>query len=197
MNIEKSTLVNTLKVLWKYWEKQFPSEWPSMINTSIGGNDEFHIFINKMGKLVSIDPEDIDQYYFWYNAFVENEDNLRNNSLTIDNVVVPEERELEYELKMVYWEKIVKTGTDYFTGYMTKEQFVSSFNDLVNNEYLTFDINYDFMDVIDSDFADEDLVGVREVTKKQQESIDKMVNTLTESELKYLTETIIKKNLKK
>jgi hypothetical protein len=197
MNIGKLTLVKTLKLLWKLWDKQFPAYRPSSINTRIDGDDEYDKFINENGKLINVNPKDIDQYYFWYHALSENEDELGNNTLSVDNVVVPEERELKYELKVVYWEKMVKTGEEYFTGYMTEEQFENSFYDLVTEDYLTFDINYTYHDIVDTKWVDETLERVIEVTKEQQESIDKIVNTLTESELKYLTETIIKKNLKR
>ena len=63
--------------------------------------------------------------------------------------------------------------------------------------YNIYDANEVDRDWIDGETIDETVYDVRKVTKPQQESINNFLDTLSESELNYLTETIIKKNLNK
>ena len=141
------------------------------------------------------------------NALEENEDNLDNNTLTVDNVIIPK----WYGYDVETYEDRVEQVTVYYEGevygYFTEEQLQKSFYELGNGDVFDY---YDFSES-DRHYGDGEGNGVElrsikmvsdvipESTKKQKtinnSNLDSFIDSLTESETKFLIEKLQKKLL--
>jgi hypothetical protein len=146
-----------------------------------------------------------DDFYYWMNALLENEDNLEEDTLSVDNVILPkyytytiETEENRRENVMVYYEGEVE-------GYFTEDQLQRSFYELGS------DVAFDYYDFSESDryygdgegdginlkeirLVDEEISESKKNKKIVTESdLDLFINSLTESETKFLIERLQKK----
>lgn len=203
--IPKDKLVGVLKILYKLWNREHENDFPSKhyIEYETGVPYDFY---KKYGKQLGLGNE-ADDYYYWMNALEENEDNLDNDTLTVDNVIIPkwygydvETREDRVEQVTVYYE-----GEVY--GYFTEDQLQRSFYELGNGDV------FDYYDFSESDryYGDGEGNGVElrsikmvsdvipESRKKQKtinnSNLDSFIDSLTESETKFLIKKLQKKLL--
>lgn len=204
-NIPKDKLVGALKILYKLWNREHESDFPSKhyIEYETGVPYEFY---TKYSKQLGL-GNDADDYYYWMNALEENEDNLDNNTLTVDNVIIPK----WYGYDVETYEDRVESVTVYYEGevygYFTEEQLQKSFYELGNGDVFDY---YDFSET-DRHYGDGEGHGVElrnikmisdvipESTKKQKtinnSNLDSFIDSLTESETKFLIEKLQKKLL--
>jgi len=204
-NIPKDKLVAALKILYKLWNREHESDFPSKhyIEYETGVPYEFY---TKYSKQLGFGNE-ADDYYYWMNALEENEDNLDNNTLTVDNVIIPK----WYGYDVETYEDRVESVTVYYEGevygYFTEEQLQKSFYELGNGDVFDY---YDFSET-DRHYGDGEGHGVElrnikmisdvipESTKKQKtinnSNLDSFIDSLTESETKFLIEKLQKKLL--
>lgn len=204
-NIPKDKLVGALKILYKLWNREHESDFPSKhyIEYETGVPYEFY---TKYSKQLGL-GNDADDYYYWMNALEENEDNLDNNTLTVDNVIIPK----WYGYDVETYEDRVESVTVYYEGevygYFTEEQLQKSFYELGNGDVFDY---YDFSES-DRHYGDGEGHGVElrnikmisdvipESTKKQKtinnSNLDSFIDSLTESETKFLIEKLQKKLL--
>ena len=204
-NIPKDKLVGALKILYKLWNREHESDFPSKhyIEYETGVPYEFY---TKYSKQLGL-GNDADDYYYWMNALEENEDNLDNNTLTVDNVIIPK----WYGYDVETYEDRVEQVTVYYEGevygYFTEEQLQKSFYELGNGDVFDY---YDFSES-DRHYGDGEGNGVElrsikmvsdvipESTKKQKtinnSNLDSFIDSLTESETKFLIEKLQKKLL--
>ena len=202
-NIPKDKLVGALKILYKLWNREHESDFPSKhyIEYETGVPYEFY---TKYSKQLGL-GNDADDYYYWMNALEENEDNLDNNTLTVDNVIIPK----WYGYDVETYEDRVESVTVYYEGevygYFTEEQLQKSFYELGNGDVFDY---YDFSES-DRHYGDGEGHGVElrnikmisdvipESTKKQKtinnSNLDSFIDSLTESETKFLIEKLQKK----
>lgn len=203
--IPKDKLVGALKILYKLWNREHESDFPSKhyIEYETGVPYEFY---TKYSKQLGL-GNDADDYYYWMNALEENEDNLDNNTLTVDNVIIPK----WYGYDVETYEDRVEQVTVYYEGevygYFTEEQLQKSFYELGNGDVFDY---YDFSES-DRHYGDGEGNGVElrsikmvsdvipESTKKQKtinnSNLDSFIDSLTESETKFLIEKLQKKLL--
>ena len=199
-NIPKDKLVGALKILYKLWNREHESDFPSKhyIEYETGVPYEFY---TKYSKQLGL-GNDADDYYYWMNALEENEDNLDNNTLTVDNVIIPK----WYGYDVETYEDRVESVTVYYEGevygYFTEEQLQKSFYELGNGDVFDY---YDFSES-DRHYGDGEGHGVElrnikmvsdvipESTKKQKtinnSNLDSFIDSLTESETKFLIEKL-------
>ena len=191
----KDKLVPILYTLYDLWEKEYPGDWPS---GSDGIDSNFYNFITKKGKMLLGTKDTLEEITYWYSVLSGNENLLNNSTLTEENVFVPELNSLEVTLRLLEWQKYNSFRKMEIDCYLNPQQMEESFW-FFNHEdfYNIYDANEVDRDWIDGELMDETVHDVRKVTKPQQESINNFLDTLSESELNYLTETIIKKNLNK
>lgn len=204
-HISKDKLVQGLKILYKLWNREHESDWPSNhhIEYETGVPYEFY---KKYSKQLGLGNE-ADDYYYWMNALEENEDNLDNDTLTVDNVIIPK----WYGYDVETYEDRVEQVTVYYEGevygYFTEEQLQKSFYELGNGDVFDY---YDFSES-DRHYGDGEGHGVElrnikmisdvipESTKKQKtinnSNLDSFIDSLTESETKFLIEKLQKKLL--
>jgi len=199
-NIPKDKLVAALKILYKLWNREHESDFPSKhyIEYETGVPYEFY---TKYSKQLGFGNE-ADDYYYWMNALEENEDNLDNNTLTVDNVIIPK----WYGYDVETYEDRVESVTVYYEGevygYFTEEQLQKSFYELGNGDVFDY---YDFSET-DRHYGDGEGNGVElrnikmisdvipESNKKRkvikESNLDSFINSLNESETKFLIEKL-------
>ena len=203
--IPKDRLVSALKILYKLWNREHENDWPSNHNIEYETGVPYQ-FYKKYSKQLGFGNE-ADDYYYWMNALEENEDNLDNNTLTVDNVIIPK----WYGYDVETYEDRVESVTVYYEGevygYFTEEQLQKSFYELGNGDVFDY---YDFSES-DRHYGDGEGHGVElrnikmisdvipESTKKQKtinnSNLDSFIDSLTESETKFLIEKLQKKLL--
>jgi hypothetical protein len=187
-NIPKEKLVQALKILYKLWNREHDSDsdWPSKHYIEWEAGDPYR-FYYKYEKQLGL-GRDADDYYYWMNALGENEDNLETDTLTVDNVIVP-----KYEGQV--------------EGYFNEDQLNRSFYELGQGEVFDF---YDFRET-DRDYGDGEGNGIElrsitmvsdvipESNKKRkvmkESKLDSFIDSLNESETKFLIEKLQKKLL--
>ncbi len=205
--IPKEKLVQALKILYKLWKREHDSDsdWPSKHYIEFEDGVPYK-FYNKYQKQLGFGNE-TDDYYYWMNALEENEDNLDNDTLTVDNVIFPKWNTFDVETSESRVEQVTITYEGEVEGYFTEDQLKSSFYELGNGRH--FDI-YDF-DETDRDYGNGDSDGMeldkitltsgvipesKKRTKTIKESnLDSFIDSLNESETKFLIEKLQKKLL--
>jgi hypothetical protein len=203
-NIPKDKLVQALKILYKLWNREHESDYPSKhyIEWETGVPYDF---FKKYSKQLGLGNE-VDDYYYWMNALEENEDNLDNDTLTVDNVIVPKYYTFDVETYEDRVEQVHVTYEGQVEGYFKDDQLDRSFYQLGSN---VFDF-YDFSE-IDRDYGDGEGNGIElksitivsdvipESNKKRkvikESKLDSFIDSLNESETKFLIEKLQKKLL--
>ena len=203
-NIPKDKLVQALKILYKLWNREHESDYPSKhyIEWETGVPYDF---FKKYSKQLGLGNE-VDDYYYWMNALEENEDNLDNDTLTVDNVIVPKYYTFDVETYEDRVEQVHVTYGGQVEGYFKDDQLDRSFYQLGSN---VFDF-YDFSE-IDRDYGDGEGNGIElksitivsdvipESNKKRkvikESKLDSFIDSLNESETKFLIEKLQNKLL--
>jgi hypothetical protein len=204
-NIPKDKLVQALKILYKLWNREHESDYPSKhyIEWETGVPYDF---FKKYSKQLGLGNE-VDDYYYWMNALEENEDNLDNNTLTVDNVIVPKYYTFDVETYEDRVEQVHITYEGQVEGYFKDDQLDRSFYQLGSGDVFDF---YDFRE-IDRDYGDGEGNGIElknitmvsdvipESNKKRkvikESKLDSFIDSLNESETKFLIEKLQKKLL--
>jgi hypothetical protein len=141
------------------------------------------------------------------NALEENEDNLDTDTLTVDNVIVPKYYTFDVETYEDRYEQVHVTYEGQVDGYFTEDQLNKSFYELGSGDIFNY---YDF-DEVDRDYGDGEGNGVElknitmvsdvipESNKKikvmKESKLDSFIDSLNESETKFLIEKLQKKLL--
>ena len=141
------------------------------------------------------------------NALEENEDNLDANTLTVDNVIIPKYNTFDVETYEDRVEQVHVTYEGQVEGYFNEDQLYKSFYELGRGEIFDY---YDFSEV-DRDYGDGEGNGVElkkitlvsdvipESNKKRkvmkESNLDSFIDSLNESETKFLIEKLQKKLL--
>jgi hypothetical protein len=204
-NIPKEKLVQALKILYKLWKREHDtdSDWPSKhyIEWEAGVP---HKFFTKYSKQLGLGNE-ADDYYYWMNALEENEDNLDTDTLTVDNVIIPKYYTFDVETYEDRVEQVHVTYEGQVEGYFNEDQLNRSFYELGQGEVFDY---YDFNEV-DRDYGDGEGQGIElknitlisdvipESNKKRkvmkESNLDSFIDSLNESETKFLIEKLQKK----
>lgn len=204
--IPKEKLVTVLKIFYKLWNREHESDFPSKyhIEWEIGIPYDF---FKKYSKQLGLGNE-ADDYYYWMNALEENEDNLDNETLTVDNVIVPKYYTFDVETYEDRVEQVHVTYEGQVEGYFTEDQLYKSFYEMGRGEVFDY---YDFSEV-DRYYGDGEGNGVElkkitmvsdvipESNKKRKKimegsKLDSFINSLNESETRFLIEKLQKKLL--
>ena len=204
-NIPKEKLVAALKILYKLWSREHDtdSDWPSRHNIEWESGVPYDFF-TKYSKQLGL-GNDADDYYYWMNALEENEDNLDNETLTVDNVIVPKYYTFDVETYEDRVEQVHVIFEGQVEGYFNEDQLNRSFYELGQGEVFDF---YDFRET-DRDYGDGEGNGIElrsitmvsdvipESNKKRkvmkESKLDSFIDSLNESETKFLIEKLQKK----
>jgi hypothetical protein len=204
-NIPKDKLVQVLKILYKLWNREHESDYPSKHYIEWEAGVPYKFF-KKYSKQLGLGNEP-DDYYYWMNALEENEDNLDNDTLTVDNVIVPKYYTFDVETYEDRVEQVHVTYEGQVEGYFNEDQLERSFYQLGSGDVFNF---YDFSE-IDRDYGDGEGNGIElknitmvsdvipESNKKRkvikESKLDSFIDSLNESETKFLIEKLQNKLL--
>ena len=204
-NIPKDKLVQALKILYKLWNREHESDYPSKHYMEWEAGVPYEFFM-KYSKQLGLGNE-ADDYYYWMNALEENEDNLDDNTLTVDNVIIPKYNTFDVETYEDRYEQVHVTYEGQVEGYFNEDQLYKSFYELGRGEIFDY---YEFNEV-DRDYGDGEGDGVElkkitlvsdvipESNKKRkvmkESNLDSFIDSLNESETKFLIEKLQKKLL--
>jgi len=189
MNKEK--LFKELKTLFNLWKKDYGDASVDDFYGDLGESD-FEYFLQKRGKLINANSEDMDDLFFWYNMMAENKEELEDGTLTVDSMKVPVKKTFgarikrdESEHTTKYYEQEIdgyfmdSTQLETNLFYLLSEGYIDDYGDLVDTDYY------------DSDVSDEDIDDVWEIGEVQQESIKNFVTNLSENETKFLIKKLL------
>ena len=189
--MNKEQLFKELKTLYNLWKKDYGDASVDDFYGDLGQSD-FEYFLQKRGKLINANSEDMDDMFFWYNMMAENKEELEEGTLTVDSMKVP--------VKKTFGARIKRDETEYTTKYYEQEidgYFMDS-TQLETNLFYLISEGYidDYGDLVDTDYHDsdvndEDIDDVWEIGEVQQESIKNFVTNLSENETKFLIKKLL------
>lgn len=189
--MNKEQLFKELKTLYNLWKKDYGDASVDDFYGDLGQSD-FEYFLQKRGKFINANSEDMDDLFFWYNMMAENKEELEEGTLTVDSMKVP--------VKKTFGARIKRDETEYTTKYYEQEidgYFMDS-TQLETNLFFIISEGYidDYGDLVDTDYHDsdvndEDVDEVWEIGEVQQESIKNFVTNLSENETKFLIKKLL------
>jgi hypothetical protein len=127
-----------------------------------------------------------------------NEENLKNGTLDSLNIIEPRKKLFIINVSERRTEIHKYFGGLKVDGYFTKDQLESNVYELNNDDYFyLYDYDGDDSELIDGDGEGIEVEGVElvKVINNESSGFKKFLNSLTESEIKFLKEELEKKLL--
>ena len=189
-------LVKVTKILYSQWMKNHDELFESNDVTWVESDDVYK-FYRSIHKHLSL-PKDVDEFFYYMNTILMNEENLKNGTLDSLNIIEPRKKLFEINVSERRTEIHRYFGGLKVDGYFTKDQLKSNVYELNNEDYLyLYDYEREDSELIDSDGEGIEVEGVElvKVLKNESSGFNKFLNSLTESEIKFLKEELEKKLL--
>jgi hypothetical protein len=139
----------------------------------------------------------VDSFFYFMNAIIDNSENLENESLTLDNLKNPKKKRFQLNITESRTETRKYWGELKISGYYTESQLEKNVYNLYSEGELDL---YDY-DQVDSEYIDGDgdgveIESVQEVSSiNESNSLYKFLDSLTESEKKFLQDELSKRLL--
>ena len=191
-------LVKVTKILYSQWMKNHDELFESNdVTWDSSFSDDVYKFYKGIHKNLSL-PKDVDEFFYYMNTILMNEENLKNGTLNSSNIIKPRKKLFQINISERRTETHKYTGQIQVDGYFTKDQLESNVYELNNEDYLYFyDYDQDDSELIDSDGEGIEVEGVElvKVLKNESSGFNKFLDSLTESEIKFLKEELEKKLL--
>jgi hypothetical protein len=191
-------LVKVTKILYSQWMKNHEELFESndvMWNDNF--SDDVYRFYKGIHKNLSL-PNDVDEFFYYMNTLLLNEENLKNGTLDSSNIITPSKKLFQINVSERRTEIHKYFGQLQVDGYFTKDQLESNVYELNNEDYLyLYDYDQDDSELIDGDGEGVEVEGVQlvKVIKNESSGFNKFLNSLTESEIKFLKEELEKRLL--
>jgi hypothetical protein len=191
-------LVKVTKILYSQWMKNHEELFESndvMWNHSF--SDDAYKFYKGIHKNLSL-PNDVDEFFYYMNTLLLNEENLKSGTLDSSNIITPSKKLFQINVSERRTEIHKYFGQLQVDGYFTKDQLESNVYELNNEDYLyLYDYDQDDSDQIESESEGVEVEGVEliKVIKNESSGFNKFLNSLTESEIKFLKEELEKRLL--
>lgn len=156
MSIDNQKLFSKLNIIWKLWERRNDTLWPSQ-ESSEWRQSETYEFLEKNSKYVGLDLTDVDNYFFYLNLLILNEDSLHDKTITAENMVLPKKNKLKYETVFTARGNIEEERVHTLIGYLTPDQLSNNFYDLFSEEVIdpyggeVISTTYDNADYVEMD----------------------------------------------
>lgn len=202
--VPKEKLVQGLRVLYKLWNKEYDM-FPSNEDV-FWGHGKIYKFFQKYAKRLGFEM-DVDTYFFWMNALILNEELLDSESLTIDNLIIPTYNYFRVTTQEDRTEDVRVEYEGEVQGYYNESQLDLNFHELGSgNDFDMYDfdesnryygdgssdgIELESIELIDSTLSE----SLEKVKYTKQTDFDLFIESLTESETKFLIEKLQKKLL--
>ena len=191
-------LVKVTKILYSQWMKNHDELFESNdVTWDSSFSDDVYKFYKSIHKNLSL-PKDVDEFFYYMNTILMNEENLKNGTLNSSNIIKPRKKLFQINISERRTETHKYTGQLQVDGYFTKDQLESNVYELNNEDYLyLYDYDQDDSALIDSDGEGIEVEGVElvKVLKNESSGFNKFLDSLTESEIKFLKEELEKKLL--
>jgi hypothetical protein len=191
-------LVKVTKILYSQWMKNHDELFESNdVTWNSNFSDDVYKFYNSIHKHLSL-PKGVDQFFYYVNTLLMNEENLKNGTLNSSNIITPSKKLFQINVSERRTETHEYTGQLQVDGYFTKDQLESNVYELNNEDYLyLYDYDRDDSELIDSDgeVIEVESVELVKVLKNESSGFNKFLDSLTESEIKFLKEELEKKLL--
>ena len=191
-------LVKVTKILYSQWMKNHDELFESNdVTWDSSFSDDVYKFYKGIHKNLSL-PKDVDEFFYYMNTILMNEENLKNGTLNSSNIIKPRKKLFQINISERRTETHTYTGQIQVDGYFTKDQLESNVYELNNEDYLyLYDYDQDDSELIDSDGEGIEVEGVElvKVLKNESSGFNKFLDSLTESEIKFLKEELEKKLL--
>jgi hypothetical protein len=191
-------LVKVTKILYSQWMKNHDELFESIDMTwNDSSSDDVYKFYKGIHKNLSL-PKDVDEFFYYMNTILMNEENLKNGTLDSSNIIEPRKKLFQINISESRTETYNYSGQIQVDGYFTKDQLESNVYELNNEDYLHL-YNYDQDDGVYIDGHSEGIevesVELVKVLKNESSGFNKFLDSLTESEIKFLKEELEKKLL--
>jgi hypothetical protein len=160
-------------------------------------SDDAYKFYKGIHKNLSL-PNDVDEFFYYMNTLLLNEENLKSGTLDSSNIITPSKKLFQINVSERRTETNKYFGQLQVDGYFTKDQLESNVYELNNEDYLyLYDYDQDDSDQIESESEGVEVEGVEliKVIKNESSGFNKFLNSLTESEIKFLKEELEKRLL--
>lgn len=191
-------LVKVTKILYSQWMKNHDELFESNdVTWNSNFSDDVYKFYKGIHKNLSL-PKDVDEFFYYMNTILMNEENLKNGTLNSSNIIKPRKKLFQINISESRTETRKYTGQLQVDGYFTKDQLESNVHELNNEDYLyLYDYDQDDGEYIDGDSEGIEVESVElvKVLKNESSGFNKFLDSLTESEIKFLKEELEKKLL--
>jgi hypothetical protein len=186
-------LLQILPFLYKVIQKEFGD----LESDDLDMEDRLYIpKFSRIAKNMGISTS-ANSFFYFMNAIIDNAENLKNGTLTLDNIKNPKEKEFVINLSEVRYETKRYYGEVKVSGYFTESQLEKNV-DALNSES-EIDL-YDY-DQVDSEYITGEGQGVEVESVEEVSSVNesnslyKFLDSLTESEKKFLQDELSKRLL--
>ena len=179
-------LVKVTKILYSQWMKNHDELFgPNQVRWEDSDVYDFYKGIHKNLSL----PRKVDEFFYYMNTLLMNEENLKNGTLDSSNIKEPRKKLFQVNVSERRHETFEYYGHIQMDGYFTKDQLESNIDELYSDGYVELhDYTEDDHEYIDGEGEGVDVQGVELVKVMNNESsgFNKFLNSLTESEIKFL-----------
>jgi hypothetical protein len=194
--LDGEKLVKVTKILYSQWMKNNDELFKTNeVNWDV--SEDVYKLYKGIYKNLSL-PKDVDEFFYYMNTILMNEENLKNGTLNSSNIIKPRKKLFQINISERRTETHNYTGQLQVDGYFTKDQLESNVYELNNEDYLyLYDYDQDDSQHIDgeSEGIEVESVELVKVLKNESSGFNKFLNSLTESEIKFLKEELEKKLL--
>ena len=194
--LDGEKLVKVTKILYSQWMKNNDELFKTNeVNWDV--SEDVYKLYKGIYKNLSL-PKDVDEFFYYMNTILMNEENLKNGTLDSSNIIKPRKKLFQINISETRTETHKYTGQLQVDGYFTKDQLESNVYELNNEDYLyLYDYDQDDSQHIDGESEGIEVEGVElvKVLKNESSGFNKFLDSLTESEIKFLKEELEKKLL--
>lgn len=151
-------------------------------------DSDVYKFYKGIHKNLSL-PREVDGFFYYMNTLLMNEENLKNGTLDSSNIIEPRKKLFQVNVSERRYETYEYYGHIKMDGYFTKDQLESNIDELYSDGYVElYDYTQDDQEYIDGDGQGVEVQSVELVEVMNNESLgfNKFLNSLTESEIKFL-----------
>ena len=179
-------LVKVTKILYSQWMKNHDELFnPNQVRWEDSDVYDFYKGIHKNLSL----PRKVDEFFYYMNTLLMNEENLKNETLDSSNIIEPRKKLFRVNVSERRHETFEYYGHIQMDGYFTKDQLESNIDELYSDGYVElYDYTEDDHEYIDGEGEGVDVQSVELVKVMNNESsgFNKFLDSLTESEIKFL-----------
>lgn len=151
-------------------------------------DSDVYKFYKGIHKNLSL-PREVDGFFYYMNTLLMNEENLKNGTLDSSNIIEPRKKLFQVNVSERRYETYEYYGHIKMDGYFTKDQLESNIDELYSDGYVElYDYTQDDQEYIDGDGQGVEVQSVElvEVMNNESSGFNKFLNSLTESEIKFL-----------